>query len=89
MIFEKLDQERVIVVNSDYEKLPEEILGICLERNLKFIDLSVILNSYLESGQDLNYWKATGRRGHWNHKGHIVIGKFLSDQFHRMIKDPE
>jgi hypothetical protein len=89
MIFEKLDQERVIVVNSDYEKFPEEILGICLERKLKFIDLSVILNSYFESGQDLNYWKSTGRRGHWNHKGHIVIGKFLSDQFKRMIKEPE
>ena len=31
-------------------------------------------------GIDPYYWKATNRKGHWNHEGHAAIGHFLADK---------
>ena len=79
-IIDSANPEKLIIVHSDYEKIPKEFSSICMKNELRIIDLNPLLNEYLKNGQDLNYWKTIGRRGHWNHKGHEVIGKFLSEQ---------
>jgi len=88
-IFESLDPAKVIIVNNGYSKLHEPINELCQSRNLHVIDLSDLLSKAKESGNDLNYWKTTGKRGHWNHQGHEIIGKYITDRIIEITKNFE
>ena len=47
---------------------------------LPLIDLSGELEKMESEGIDPYYWKATKKRGHWNHEAQRMIGNYLAEQ---------
>lgn len=53
--------------------------------NLTIINLSEKLNSY--DYEELHFWKASGKIGHWNNFAHKVVGYSLATEFEKFIKN--
>ncbi|HKI79750.1 MAG TPA: SGNH/GDSL hydrolase family protein [Ignavibacteriaceae bacterium] len=47
--------------------------------HLSTIDLDSLLYKYSKGTEILNYWKASGETGHWNHKAQRIIGNYLAN----------
>lgn len=77
-IIESLDPTRVIIINRDSEKLPDEFIDLCQENGLRYFDLSKSINNMKTNGINPNEWKVSNKTGHWNHQAHQVIGQELA-----------
>lgn len=53
--------------------------------NIPIINLSEKLNSY--DYEELHFWKASGKIGHWNNFAHNVVGYSLANEFEKFIKN--
>lgn len=53
--------------------------------NLPIINLSEKLKAY--DYEELHFWKASHKIGHWNNFAHNVVGYFLSTEFKKFIKN--
>jgi len=71
----KLNQTGSKIILVEVEELPEKYINLIKAYNLETIPLYKELKKH--SKYELNYWKASGKIGHWNHKAHILISKFL------------
>lgn len=71
---------KIILINRSDDIFNEEITKLLNENNITPIDLSIPLQELHSQGIDPHYWKATNKRGHWNHKTHKVIGEYISNQ---------
>jgi hypothetical protein len=69
----------VIVKTGD---CPESYDSLFTASNLTVFDLTSRLFEESSKGNNLNYWKAHGTTGHWNHLGHQVVAEFLLKELH-------
>lgn len=81
-IFEKLrsinhtgKSRNIIVLKTD---IPDYYKKLIREMGLPLIDLGKELEKMEQQGTDPYYWKATGKRGHWNHEAQRLIGNYLA-----------
>lgn len=54
---------------------------------LPLIDLGIELKKMEARGIDPYYWKATGKKGHWNHEAQQMIGNFLARYLAENVRD--
>lgn len=59
----------------EVEELPDYYESIIENNHLESIELFKELNQYTK--YELNYWKASGKFGHWNQKAHLIISNYL------------
>lgn len=84
-IIKALDSEKVIIINSELQGLPEEFRGLCTASGLMYFDLGGKLLKMKEEGEDPNKWDVTNMSGHWNHKAHKFIGEELGRTISNII----
>ncbi|MEX2566849.1 MAG: hypothetical protein WD431_12965 [Cyclobacteriaceae bacterium] len=77
-IIKSLDVNKVIIVNRDHLKLPQEFQNLCLKNDLKYFYLSEKLNLMKKIGNDPNEWEISNKSGHWNQKAHKVVGEAIA-----------
>lgn len=78
-IIEMLSREKgKIVVHRDRYDLNWNIKSVINTSGIEFIELNDTLNVLRENGFNPNYWKHSGKEGHWNLTAHKVIGEFLA-----------
>lgn len=82
-IFEKLlsindsgESRNIIVLKSEIPVYYKELIN---EMGLPLIDLSKELKKMEAQGVDPYYWKATKKKGHWNHEAQRIIGEYLAE----------
>jgi hypothetical protein len=66
----------IIVMTDVY---PTYCDGIIHNAGLPMLNLGEELAKRMQSGESVDYWKATNLTGHWNHHGHEVVAEFLFD----------
>ena len=76
------NQKSVFVL---YENMPNEIMKLIINNNIKVINLVHIFENMRANGIDPNYWKATNKRGHWNHHAQARIGGYLAEEMLSLI----
>jgi hypothetical protein len=54
--------------------------------HLSVIELDSLLFKYSKGTDILNYWKGSGRTGHWNQKAHSIIGNYLANYLYSYLK---
>lgn len=62
-----------VLINS----LPDSYYKLFRTYNIQTINLEKELSKY--DRKDTNYWKASGKFGHWNYYGHKIVAKFLAN----------
>lgn len=67
---------RIIIVQK--RNIPHYYKRMIAGMGLQLIDVSGELEKLMNGGIDPYYWKATNKRGHWNHDAHRAIGNFLA-----------
>jgi hypothetical protein len=65
----------IIVLKTDIPAYYKKLIG---EMGLPLIDLDKKLGKMEARGIDPYYWKATNKRGHWNHEAQRMIGNYLA-----------
>ncbi|WP_337866669.1 hypothetical protein [Ignavibacterium sp.] len=73
----KLNEAGYKILLIEVEKLPEDYISLIKSNNIEILPLYSELQNY--SKYELNYWKASGKLGHWNQKAHKIISKYLSE----------
>lgn len=86
-IVKDLDKEVVIFVNRDIKALPNKFQNLCVESGFRYWDLSQSLNEMKISGDNPVEWKITGKRGHWNHSAHKMVGKFIATNIDSILTE--
>ena len=76
------DQKSYVIAD---ENLPDTLRTVLARHGLPLIDVSDELDSLKRNGIDPYYWKATKRKGHWNHEAHKIIGITLAQQLSPLI----
>ena len=72
-------EEEVFFVSCD-TNFSEDISELINGKGIHSLNTNDTLNILIQQGFDPQFWEATGRRGHWNHKAHEVIGKYLANK---------
>jgi hypothetical protein len=66
-------------------RFPDKLNDYIVDSGIKVINLDEMLRGHKKKGGNLNYWKATGKTGHWNHEAHNIIGVYLADKLRPAI----
>lgn len=85
-IFKNLDTCRTIIIHRDAERMMPKQENLIIQHHLQYIDLRDTLNILVKNGYDPHYWKATKKRGHWNHEAHQAVGKFIAEKLAKKIE---
>ena len=72
-------EEEVFFVSCD-TRFSADIMSIIREKGIHPLNTEDTLEVLVHQGIDPQYWEATGRRGHWNHQAHEIIGQYLANQ---------
>jgi hypothetical protein len=83
-MIQDFDPNKIVILNRYASEFPKTFTDLCDENGISFIDLNIPLNKLKESGIDPNYWPITKKRGHWNHDGHLIVGKEVADQIDKL-----
>ncbi|MEM7658723.1 MAG: hypothetical protein AAF399_21545 [Bacteroidota bacterium] len=60
------------------KKYPDNIAQYLDEHELPFVQLGDTLEVLRAAGNHPRYWKATKKKGHWNHDGHQAVATYLT-----------
>lgn len=86
-IIENFNSKRIIIINRDIPPLPDYFYKLLDIKGVNHYEFGTSLNKLLESGVDPNYWKITDKSGHWNQKGHEVVGRKLANIINQLINN--
>jgi hypothetical protein len=78
---ENLSEKKIIII--EVEDLPLNYEHLLEEYNIPTIKLKDELKKH--TIQELKYWKASGKIGHWNQNAHKIIGNYLFKELLRFI----
>ncbi|CAM4196388.1 hypothetical protein [Zobellia nedashkovskayae] len=78
-IIREIDKKQKIVFLLDLEPKKKAVVQECI-KNSTIIDLEPILDSIRQNYIDPNFWKISGKEGHWNNTAHDIVGKALSKE---------
>lgn len=60
-------------------ELANDYVKLIQENQIHYLKLYKYVSSLKTPDFDPNYWKASNKYGHWNHKAHQFIGKYLAN----------
>lgn len=69
-----------IVLFVVFEDIPDLVREKLNKTSKHLLDLKSEIKKQELAEYELNYWKATLKVGHWNHKGHKIIANYLTQQ---------
>jgi len=69
-----------IIINRDIDGMEPVFEKAVMDNGLTYIDLSDTLQSMKQLGTDPNFWKATGKYGHWNHEGLKAVTNYIAKE---------
>ncbi len=84
-ILEQLEKEQstFIILNRDKVNLNEDFVKK-IKAPTMYFNLSLESNLY-KHNNDPHHWIITGKEGHWNVNGHIIVGNSLSEYLYKII----
>jgi hypothetical protein len=85
LIFTNLAKENIVLVTS--EQMNQDYNCLIEKSGVKEFPLHKYLISLRENGIRHNFWKATKKEGHWNHKTHERIAFYLFEKIKTYISE--
>lgn len=76
---------KIFIVKST--KYPGSYDDLVSKLHLSEIELDSLLFNYSKGTDILNYWKGSGRTGHWNQRAHSVIGNYLANYVYDYLEE--
>ena len=67
-------------------KYPVSYDSLVSQLHLSVIELDSLLFKYSKGTDILNYWKGSGRTGHWNQRAHSIIGNYLANYIYGYLE---
>jgi hypothetical protein len=67
--------------------LSDEYLSFMLQNNSTVFNPISEINNSENKNIEINYWKVTKKYGHWNHSGHQLIGKYLTEGIYNLLME--
>ena len=67
-------------------KYPASYDSLITKLHLSVIELDSLLYKYSRGTDILNYWKGSGRTGHWNQRAHSIIGNYLANYIYGYLE---
>jgi len=84
-IVKGFDPSMDVIINRDLYPLPPNLVALINDYNIQYIDTRDTLIHIQANGIDPYYWKATNKRGHWNHEAHIAVGQYIALKLYEII----
>lgn len=84
-IFDKIANDKIIIVFRDNLALPENIIEYINNKKIKNFDIGPTLNKMIDEGTNPYYWPVIKKDGHWNQEAHKQISEVLSDYLEKEI----
>ena len=78
---------KIIIVNRSDCSFPDEITLLLKSKNIRQINLSIVLSELQDRDINPHYWKATSKSGHWNQIAHKTIGEYLAKEILKIVEN--
>lgn len=89
-IIEKIVSEldsNVVVVNREKVPLYSDFTDVVKGYNKEYWSLYPVIDSAERAGIKTNYWEVTNKFGHWNKKGHQIVGSELAKMLDERVQE--